>query len=293
MQDTELKYYTQEGQRAFVPIDTCFEGRSLSVWQKCLVYFQVFVLVFVAFRLDYLFNKSYLKHHAPYYALWFCMTLVVTLVCTFFPVGYLAASAIPLVLFVFSWFYYYALFSWYLNSTRRLKWLERIGKAKMMQRSELLTVSMWNMIGIGYIVFTDAYAHIGWSAMPRLMAYSIYIKALGWCLIVSGYFFKCWATKLIGLNNYFWRDQIIFTKNEKLVSSSLFRFASHPTYTLGYLQMFGYALVQMSLCGLLASVICQLGILMLVKYAEEPGMERLYGNSSAQSYNGDNCRVIS
>src|SRR6059036_300517 len=77
--------------------------------------------------------------------------------------------------------------------------------------------------------------------------------ALGAALAIIGLGTKLWAARTLGSDAYYWQN--FFEPDSAIgpVSTGPYRFISSPMYTVGYLQMYGLALMLRSFPGLIAA----------------------------------------
>ncbi len=108
--------------------------------------------------------------------------------------------------------------------------------------------------------------HIG---LPRGMTF-----AAGAVLALVGIATKMWAAATLG-DGYYWRN--FFTPTERIVTKAAgpYRWLRNPMYTVGYLPVYGLALVTASAFGLVAALFDQCAILTFYHLVEKPHFERL------------------
>lgn len=97
-----------------------------------------------------------------------------------------------------------------------------------------------------------------------------YAICAGMLLIVIGIGTKAWAVACLGLESYTWRDFFMPERNFIFSRSGPYRWFKDPMYTIGYLQVYGAALVTLSLPGLAIGVFMQ-GSMLVVGQAIERG----------------------
>jgi protein-S-isoprenylcysteine O-methyltransferase Ste14 len=108
--------------------------------------------------------------------------------------------------------------------------------------------------------------HIG---LPRGLTF-----AAGAVLALVGIATKMWAAATLG-DGYYWRN--FFTPTERIVTKAAgpYRWLRNPMYTVGYLPVYGLALVTSSAFGLVAALFDQCAILTFYHLVEKPHFERL------------------
>jgi protein-S-isoprenylcysteine O-methyltransferase Ste14 len=99
--------------------------------------------------------------------------------------------------------------------------------------------------------------------------------AIGAVLIIVGIVVKLWARARLGADAYYWYNFFTGADDGPLDPPGPYRYLSNPMYTVGYLQMYGCALVLASLPALLFSVFDQAAILVFHRFVERPHYERL------------------
>jgi len=108
--------------------------------------------------------------------------------------------------------------------------------------------------------------HLG---LPRGLTF-----AVGAVLALVGVATKMWAAATLG-DGYYWRN--FFTPPEQIVTKAAgpYRWLRNPMYTVGYLPVYGLALVTASAFGLVAALFDQGAILTFYHLVEKPHFERL------------------
>ena len=103
---------------------------------------------------------------------------------------------------------------------------------------------------------------------------------IGAVLVVLGVSTKLWAAVTLGSKAYYWYD--FFTAARATPNTGgPYRFLNNPMYTVGYVQMYGLALVVASLPGLGAALIDQAAILTFHRWVEEPHFDRWSGRAGS------------
>jgi protein-S-isoprenylcysteine O-methyltransferase Ste14 len=106
------------------------------------------------------------------------------------------------------------------------------------------------------------------------------IVAAGAVLVLVGLVTKVWAAVTLGGKAYYWYN--FFDASERVVPNTTgpYRFLRNPMYTVGYLQIYGLALVTRSLPGLVAALVDQAAILAFYRLVEKPHFDRSSAASS-------------
>ena len=260
-----------------IPEGGGLSAKLMHVWLLA----ELCILMFYNIRLDYLFVKGSFAKHWRYWCLLVGGPITATVVSFVYPWESLPMSVIG-ALFLTSWLYYFVGNTLFFRLSINASMCARFGKAKTIQLYELFLVSMWMGVQIGFHALIQATMNTGFS-MHDYVGSPLLMQALGLTISICGYISKGWATWLIGVDNYFFRDQLIAQPNPYLVESKLFRYLKHPSYSVGYVVGYGYAIWADSWIGLPAAFLFQAGIFMFLKFAEEPGMKKLYAAASVES----------
>lgn len=103
--------------------------------------------------------------------------------------------------------------------------------------------------------------------------------AVGGALALIGLGTKLWAARTLGLDAYYWHN--FFDPDGAIgpVSSGPYRFVSSPMYTIGYLPVYGLALMLRSFPGIIAALFSQAAILAFYFIVERPHFQRLHRSS--------------
>ena len=100
------------------------------------------------------------------------------------------------------------------------------------------------------------------------------VIAAGVVLVLVGVLTKAWAAATLGGRAYYWSN--FFGPADRTAPSVAgpYRFFKNPMYTVGYLQVYGLALVAGSLPGLAAALFDQAAILAFYRTVEKPHFDR-------------------
>jgi len=100
------------------------------------------------------------------------------------------------------------------------------------------------------------------------------VIAAGVVLVLVGVLTKAWAAATLGGRAYYWSN--FFGPADRTAPSVAgpYRFFKNPMYTVGYLQVYGLALVAGSLPGLAAALFDQAAILAFYRAVEKPHFDR-------------------
>lgn len=101
--------------------------------------------------------------------------------------------------------------------------------------------------------------------------------AVGVAMVLIGGAIKIWAARCLGPLAYYWADFFWDEPPQPLNDPGPYRYFRNPMYTVGYLPMYGAALIVQSWPALVAAVFAQLGILIFHVVVEKPHFERISG----------------
>ena len=101
------------------------------------------------------------------------------------------------------------------------------------------------------------------------------LVATGLLGIVLGISVKWWAAVRIGYAAYYWHNFFVPVSPAALDPPGPYRYLRNPMYTIGYLHMYGFALLTGSGIGLLAAAFDQAAILVFHHWVEKPHFLRL------------------
>jgi protein-S-isoprenylcysteine O-methyltransferase Ste14 len=106
------------------------------------------------------------------------------------------------------------------------------------------------------------------------------VIVIGTLLVLLGVATKLWAAVTLGSKAYYWHDFFTAARATPNVGGP-YRFLKNPMYTVGYVQMYGFALVVASLPGLGAALIDQAAILTFHRWVEQPHFDRWSGRAAS------------
>ena len=101
-------------------------------------------------------------------------------------------------------------------------------------------------------------------------------RVAGVIFIIVGFGIKIWATKVVSVDIYYWRDMFLGRKIKDFVVAGPYKYVSNPMYGLGHLQTYGIAIFYMSHIGLLAAVANQLLVFSFYFLEEKKFINRVY-----------------
>lgn len=98
---------------------------------------------------------------------------------------------------------------------------------------------------------------------------------VGLPLLLLGITTKLWATARLGWSAYYWHNFFVADRPVPPEPPGPYRFLKNPMYTIGYLHMYGFALVLGSLPGLIAAGFDHTAILAFYYWVEKPHFDLL------------------
>lgn len=100
--------------------------------------------------------------------------------------------------------------------------------------------------------------------------------AIGLPMFATGFIVKVWATAVVGVDTYFFRD--LFTRRPfgAFVVRGPYRLFDNPMYGPGYLHAYALAILAGSWIGLAAAALCQLGMYGFYLLVERPFVRAAY-----------------
>ncbi len=151
---------------------------------------------------------------------------------------------------------------------------KRFGRAEAFRRFRRTAAWVMNHDAFAFVVLCLATRNT-W----RLPISGATAFAIGAGLGIVGLGTKLWAARTLGSNAYYWHN--FFDPDEAIgpVATGPYRFISSPMYTVGYLQMYGLALMLRSFPGLIAAGFSQVAILTFYFLIEQPHFRRLHRSS--------------
>lgn len=106
-------------------------------------------------------------------------------------------------------------------------------------------------------------------------SWSVLAVVVGWLLVAGGMTTKAWAARRLGAKAYYWYDFFDPTAVVSPNPPGPYRFLDNPMYTVGYVQLYGWALVCGSVPGLIAAAFDHAAILIFYRLVEKPHFDRL------------------
>lgn len=101
------------------------------------------------------------------------------------------------------------------------------------------------------------------------------VPLVGVAFAIVGITVKVWAARSLAPGSFYWRNFFAPAAPMPYDPRGPYRFMKNPMYTLGYIHMYGWALMMTSLPGLIAAAFDQVAMLMFYHYVEKPHYEQL------------------
>jgi protein-S-isoprenylcysteine O-methyltransferase Ste14 len=102
------------------------------------------------------------------------------------------------------------------------------------------------------------------------------LRGIGILFILTGFSIKVWATKVVSVDIYYWKDMFLGRRIRDFVVRGPYSHFKNPMYGIGHLQVYGTALFYLSWHGLLIAVINQLLIFTFYFFQEKKFIQRVY-----------------
>jgi hypothetical protein len=231
-------------------------------------------------RADLLGDGLFWRRHFVFYmvqwAAWLALILVP--VATACP-EHCTDSGSAVTLMALAWIFSYPV-SWGVLHQRR-RFMSLFGsRATGLQGWVALLWFGWWMQGVAYVAISFLPFDAG------LVDEAVYdhplLIALAVLLAVAGSGIKMYCVYLSGLNNYYYYDMMLATPNARFVSSGLYKWFGSPTYHLGYIDGYGFALLTgvlrrgSPMLALLFTLICHISITVVNELVEQPAVRAMY-----------------
>ena len=174
--------------------------------------------------------------------------------------------------FVFTLLFYYGGNGVILGSSIPRRLVAHFGERRALRIYECILAMMFIHQGLGVGAVT-AIAASGDGIMPiaRELACGI-----GGMLFVLGLTVKVWATTVVSVDIYYYRDMFLNRRIAPFASEGPYKLLSNPMYGVGQLHGYGYAIWNRSLTGLVAIAVCHALIYVFYYAVERPFVRRIY-----------------
>jgi Phospholipid methyltransferase len=108
--------------------------------------------------------------------------------------------------------------------------------------------------------------------------YNDVIFICGWAMMIGATIINVWATMIIGIDVYYYKDMFVSRPLGNFEVKGPFRYFSNPMYGIGQFNGYGLALISGSLWGLLATLLNQVVMYIFYFLYEKPHIMRVFGN---------------
>jgi Phospholipid methyltransferase len=107
--------------------------------------------------------------------------------------------------------------------------------------------------------------------------YNDVIFICGWAMMIGATIINVWATMIIGIDVYYYKDMFVSRPLGNFEVKGPFRYFSNPMYGIGQFNGYGLALISGSLWGLLATLLNQVVMYIFYFLFEKPHIMRVFG----------------
>lgn len=101
-------------------------------------------------------------------------------------------------------------------------------------------------------------------------------------LFLTGFVIKIWATKVVSVGIYYWKDMFLGRKIRDFVVRGPYKYVNNPMYGLGHLTAYGVALWYFSFYGLIATIINQVAVFSFYFLVEKKFIRSVYSEPVQQ-----------
>ena len=225
------------------------------------------------FRIDKLFSstKDSFSHNRIIIILW-AIGIILSLILAYFLARYLDFTG-AIYYFAIACLFYYVGNTIFLASPLRLWMIRKYGEEKAYSLYEAILGLMFVNQGLAFAAIAEE--NLGILRNSPIQANMV--DEIGLALIAIGFVSKTWATMIVGLDVYYYRDMFLRKVTGKFAVTGIYKYFKNPMYGIGNLQLYGVALFYFSIPGLIAAFICHISIYTFYFYAEKPAVISLHG----------------
>lgn len=180
-----------------------------------------------------------------------------------------------LIYFAFSWIYYYIGNILILSTKYRFNVIKSFGEEKAYSIYEVILGLMFANQALAF----GAIVEENWFRWPAFEQLSI-IDEIGLFLIATGVLIKIWATMVVGLDTYYYKDMFLNKSTGSFAVVGPYKYFNNPMYGMGNLQLYGLALFYFSIPGFACALLNQTSIYLFYYFAERPAIIALYDDAS-------------
>jgi len=137
------------------------------------------------------------------------------------------------------------------------------------RRFRRLAATLMNNDAVSFFIMCVLTHHTIQFPLPHVFV------VLGVIFGLAGIAIKRWAAVSLERGSFFWRNFFVPQDYENYSPRGPYRYMKNPMYTIGYIHMYGWALANASLFGLIAAAFDQLAMLAFYYFVEKPHYEQL------------------
>jgi len=168
-----------------------------------------------------------------------------------------------------SWVFYYLGISLILGTRIKRVMLKKFSENHATKLYDMICGLMFFNIGLG--VATAALHAVETIPLSLPLRWGLFVL-----LTVVGLGIKFWATWIVGINTYYFRDLFFEKSHGEYTARGPYRQLANPMYGAGNLHAYGPALITGSLLGLSFALACHIGIYAFYFIVEKPFIRRMY-----------------
>ncbi len=157
--------------------------------------------------------------------------------------------------------------------------IRRYGEDQGYAIYEALTAFSFFYRGTSFNLLVEYTAH----SLPIPALWIPWTTSLAWVFMIGATVVNIWATLIIGIDVYYYKDMFVRRAIGTFEVSGPFKYFSNPMYGIGQFNAYGAALAYGSLWGLLGTALNQLFMYIFYYAFEKPHIERLFGKSDIQA----------
>ncbi|MBC8243663.1 MAG: hypothetical protein H8E20_04660 [Verrucomicrobia bacterium] len=168
-----------------------------------------------------------------------------------------------------AWVFYYVGISLILGTGVKRLMLHRLGKKNATQLYDTICGLMFFNLGCGV---GAAALHVGETvALAAPLQWGLF-----WLCAIAGFGVKFWATWIVGVDTYYFRDLFLEQSHGEFSARGPYKWLANPMYGVGNLHLYCTALFTGSLFGLWFALACHASIYAFYLIVERPFIRRTY-----------------
>lgn len=180
-----------------------------------------------------------------------------------------------LIYFGAAWVFYYIGNTIILTTNFRFKVIDYFGEETAYRLYEVIIGLMFAHQALAF----GAIVEENWFRWPAVVKLGI-IDEIGLLFIAIGFVVKTWATMIVGLDTYYYKDMFLSKVTGSFAVVGPYKLFNNPMYGIGNLQLYGLALFYFSLSGLVFALLLHTSIYAFYYFAEKPAVVKLYSEAS-------------